>query len=149
MDKYLLLIILANGLIWLRSSYGKFTSGNFVSNLGATLEKFAGKNPYPPFKDFLENVAIPNFGIFARLTLWGELLTALTLTGVSAYILVGGKTCKYSGPLLILGLLTGMFLNAIFWMAAGYTSPSTDSLNILMFVTQGLALAAVLKLKVK
>lgn len=149
MDKYLLLVILTDGLLWLRSGFGKLQSGTFTDTLGETLKKFAGKNPHPFFKDFLENVAIPNSQVFGWLTLLGELFAAITLTGFAIYLLSGSKACKYTKPLLALGLITGIFLNGIFWLAAGWTSPSTDGLNLLMLATQVIALAAVLKMRTR
>lgn len=141
---YLKLIIALNGFIWLRSSYGKFTAGNFPDNLGKTLGAFASKNPYPFYKDFLNNVAIPNSQLFGSLTLYGEAFAALTLTFLPIYLLFNpaSKAIRY---LLALGLLTGAFLNLIFYFAAGWTSPSTDSLNLLMFGIQIISLFAILK----
>lgn len=125
--KYFYLILLANGLIWLRSSYGKFASGNFVQGLGGTLERFASKNPYSWYKDFLQNVAIPNSQTIGMVVLWGEAFVALAI--------VGGAVFKMK-RVLILGLLGGAVLNVLFWLAAGWTSPSTDSLNLLMLVIE-------------
>jgi len=144
MNIYLKLIILLNGLLWAKSSYGKFVSGNFVDNLGKTLTAFASKNPYPWYKDFLNNVAIPNSQIFGTLTLYGEAFAALTLTFIPLYLFFKPAN-QILRLLLILGLLTGAFLNLIFWLAAGWTSPSTDSLNLVMLGVQVIALFAILK----
>lgn len=144
MDKYLLLIIIANGLIWARSSYGKFTSADFVGGLGTTLEKFASKNPYPFYKDFLQNFAIPNSQIFGFLTLYAEAFAAITLTLISLYLLFKSGN-KLALILLSLGLLTGAFLNLIFYFAAGWTSSSTESLNLLMLVVQTISLIYIFK----
>lgn len=146
MDKYMLLVILANGFIWVRSSFGKVTGGKFVDTLGGTLEKFASNNPYPWFKDFLQNVAIPNSQIFGQLTMWGEVFVALTMVIIPLCWLFNPKGCGFAKPLLVFGLLGGMFLNAVFWAAGGWTSPSTESVNLVMFLVQGVALASVLGL---
>lgn len=133
-NKPLLIIFLSIGLMWLRSSYGKFAAGNFPSVLGGTLSKTADKNPYPFFKQFLTNVAIPNSQIFGLLTQWGELLSALAITVGAVWLLIGPN--KLASWILLAGLIGGAFLNLIFWLGFGYTSPSTDSLNLLMFVVQ-------------
>lgn len=121
--------------MWAKSGYGKFVSGNFADNLGKTLTAFASKNPYPWYKDFLNNIAIPNSQLFGNLTLYGEMLSAVALIGGSIYLLTKGVN-----KLVLLGLMTallgGMFLNLIFWFAAGWTSPATDSVNLLMFTVQ-------------
>lgn len=135
-DYYLLLIILANGVLWLRSSIGKLSSGKFVEELGSTLARFASKNPYPWYKDLLQNTAIPNSHLFGLLTQWGELLVALSTLGAAAYLLIKPAKNRLVLMVLLLGLSGGMFLNAVFWLASGWTSPSTDSLNLLMFGIQ-------------
>lgn len=125
--KYLFFILLVNSLVWLRSSYGKFAGGNFVQNLGSTLTAFSSKNPYPWFKGLLQNVAIPNFQVVGTAILWGELFVALAI--------IGGVVSRKKW-LLIPGLLGGAVLNGLFWLAAGWTSPSTDSLNLLMLMIE-------------
>lgn len=150
-NKYLYLVLMAIGFIFLRSGYGKVTGGKFVGSIGPTLEKFASGNPYPFFKGFLENVAIPNAAVFGILTMWGEVLSGLSLFAISAYFLTTGKGNKFLYLLLTLGLLGGMFLNANFYLASAWTSPSTESLNLLMFFVQliGLFFVASTKLKAK
>lgn len=147
--KYFLIIILATGLLWLKSSFGKFTSGNFVDGLSGTLNKFASQNPYPLYKSILQNIAIPNSKLIGSWVLWGELFTALAITVSALFILLNVKASKKAALLLIAGLLGGILLNVVFWLAAGWTSPSTDSLNFLMLVIQisGLLFAVNLALK--
>lgn len=134
--KPLLAILLSVGLIWLRSSLGKFTSDNFVSGLGGTLSKVVDKNPHPWFQQFLTSIAIPNSQLFGSLVLWGELLTAITIILGSAMLLIKLGTNKLASLMLIAGLAGGLFLNITFWLAFGYTSPSTDSLNLLMALVE-------------
>lgn len=145
---FLLLILLANGFIWARSSYGKFVSGSFVDGLGATLGRFADKNPYPWFKSFLQGVAIPNASTFGQLVLWGEFLVAVSIVLGVLYLLVNPKAkCGLMCLGLTLGLFGGALMNLFFWLASGYTSPSTDGLNLLMFVTQVVGIFYILRLQ--
>lgn len=141
---FFLLFILAIGLVWLKSSYGKLTGGVFVDGLGKTLTMFASKNPYPWYKDFLTQVAIPNAKTFGLLTMWGEFLSAVSITAASIILMATGGS-KLVKIVLLLGLLGGAFLNAVFWLASAWTSPSTDSLNLLMLVLQAIAAIAVAK----
>ena len=131
-----MLIFLSVGLLWLRSSYGKFTSGTFVSGLGETLTKASAKNPYPWFKQFLASVAIPNSELFGTLVLWGELLSAVAITVGAILMLVNPHPNKFVILVLLAGLAGGALLNIVFWLGFGYTSPSTESLNLLMAVVQ-------------
>lgn len=148
-NKYLYLIFMVAGFIFLRSGYGKVTEGKFVTGLAATLEKFAAKNPYPFFRDFLNNIAIPNSELFGVLTMWGEVLTGLSLFFISAYILFTGRGSKLLYLLLSLGLLGGMFLNVIFYLASAWTSPSTEGLNLVLFLTEAIGLVFVLNTKLR
>lgn len=147
MQKPFLFVLLVAGLIWLRSSLGKLTGNTFVDSLSKTLQKFASENPYPWYKDFLENVAIPNSKTFGLLTMWGEFFVAVAITGSVLYLLTAKKANLLPKKLLFAGLLIGAFLNATFWLASGWTSPSTDSLNLLMMATELIGLVYLAKAK--
>lgn len=141
----LLIILLSVGILWLRSSFAKFTSGTFVNSLGATLAKAADKNPYPWFKQFLATVAIPNSQLFGALVLWGEVLSAVAITLGAVLLLVNTHPNKLVVLMLVLGLAGGALLNITFWLGFGYTSPSTESLNLLMAVVQIIGLVFVMQ----
>lgn len=141
--KYLYLIFALIGFIFLRSGYGKVSGGKFVGGLGETLTKFASNNPYPPVKSFLEQIAIPNSGIFGFLTMYGEVFAGISLMGVSVYLLFAAKSPRASYLILGAGLLVGCFLNLVFWLSAGYTSASTESLNLVMLAVQIIGLSFV------
>lgn len=146
MNRYLLAILLFDGVIWAKSSFGKFTSGNFVQNLGVILDKFASGNPYPWFKSFLQNIAVPSSQLFGNMVLYGELLVAIAIIITTLSLLINPKgCCGIVKPLLILGLFGGALMNLFFWLASGWTSPSTDGLNLLMFVTQLAGLLYILR----
>lgn len=130
--KPLLWIILSLGLMWSKSSYGKVTGGTFVSGLGQTLSKVVDKNPYPFFKQFLTDVAIPNSVLFGNLTMWGEVLVAISLTLGAILLLFNPGVNKLVYLAVIGGLAGGLLLNIVFWFGFGWTSPSTDSVNLLM-----------------
>lgn len=134
--KGFLIIYLILGGIWLRSSIGKITGGKFVDSLGTTLTKIAQNNPYPWFKSFLQDMVISNSKIFGNLIMWGEVLTAAAIVLGSFYLLFFGGNQKLGLIILILGLLGGMFLNAIFYLGFGYSNVSTESLNLLMFLVE-------------
>lgn len=140
-NKYLYFIFASIGFIFLRSSYGKISEGKFVGALGETLGKFAAKNPYPLVKSFLENTAIPNSNLFGILTMYGELFAGLSLTFVSLYLAFSKKASKTTYMVVLAGLITGAFLNVVFWLSAGYTSASTESVNLVMFLVQMIGLA--------
>lgn len=133
-------VILFLGLVWLKSTLGKLTAGKFVDSLSPTLEKFTSGNPHPWYIDFVENSVMPNSKFFGNLIMWGEFLTAISLISSSIYFIFSKKDNKILEYILVLGLLGGALLNLNFWFASGWMSPSGDSLNLLMFAIQVLAL---------
>lgn len=145
-NRYLLFIIGVIGFIFLRSSWGKITGGQFVNTLAGTLEKFASKNPYPLVQSFLKDIAIPNSTLFGLLTMWGEFLVAIALIASALYIAFSSKYSRLIIVLWVMGLVGGMILNATFWLASGYTSPSTDGLNLIMFFVELTGLVYALRL---
>lgn len=140
-----LYVLVAVDFIWLRSAYGKISGGKFITSLDSTLQKFASSNPYPPVKDFLQNIAMPNSITLGYLIMWGEVLVAVALA-VGVLLLMLGKLSKFSIFILALGLLGGSFLNLTFWLASGWTGASTDGLNLLMFVIEIVGFTQIVKL---
>lgn len=138
-QKYFTLVLLVMGFIFLQSGYEKIASGKFVEGLAGTLGKFASNNPYPWFKDLISSVGVPNAGLFGPLVMYGEVLVGAALFGVSAYLLLGKKATKLVYLALLLGSLGAAALNGTFWLAAGWMSPSTESLNLLMFAVAVIA----------
>ncbi len=132
MNKYFLSVIFVIGFIWLRSGLGKLVGG-FAGTLDKPLMKFASENPYPFVKDFLNSIAIPNHVIFSYLTQWGEIFAGVALVICSIAAVANYKINKVFFVVLTAGLLVGAFLNLVFWFSAGWTSASTEGLNLLMF----------------
>jgi uncharacterized membrane protein YphA (DoxX/SURF4 family) len=128
---FLYLTQLVVGFVWLHSSYSKFADITFVNNLPKTLAYFASKNPFPWYVQFLQNWAIPNASLFAELTRWGELVAGILLV-TTAVTALGNKKLAHFHKIATLGLLIGAFLNLQFGLAASWTSPSTEVLNVLM-----------------
>lgn len=133
-DKTLLLILLVDGSIWFRSGLGKFTGGNFVAGLPKTLERFASQNPHSWYKDLLGPIG-SNSQLWGNLVMYGELAgSVVLLAGV-----VLGLFKSIPRPLVILMILSlvGLsFMNLNFYLSSGWTSPSSEGLNLLMFSIQ-------------
>lgn len=108
----------------------------FVNSLGGVLAKFASNNPYPFYKNLLVSIAIPNSKLLGNLVILGEAFTAFSLLIASFYFLFKEKDNKFFKILMSLGLLQGLILNLNFWLASAWTSPSADSLNLLMFLIE-------------
>jgi thiosulfate dehydrogenase [quinone] large subunit len=114
---WLALVRIFIGYIWLNSAIEKIAGGQFVGGLAKTLGTFASKNPIGWEKAFLTNVAIPNATVFGYLSMYGELLVGLALLlGIFSEV----------------GAIAGLFMSLSFYFAAGWTSVSTDTLNLVM-----------------
>ena len=124
---WLAVIRIMTGWIFLHSGWGKVTDPGFAANLPKTLGYFASNNPHAWMVSLLQTVAIPNANLFARLFSWGELVVGLSL---------------FFGVLSQVGLLGALAMNVTFYFAAGWTSPSTSSLNLLMIVANVVMFAA-------
>lgn len=132
----ILWILIAFGLEFLRSSYGKIAGGKFVGGMVPILKSFASKNPNDWYRNFLNSWAIPNSQMLGNLIMWGELLSGIAMTAGSAYLLLNKGKGRLAQTILILGLIGGAFLNFNFYFAAGWTSPSTEGLNLIMLVIE-------------
>ncbi len=78
---------------------------------------WAKSNPYPFMTDFLTNTVAPNAP-----TVVTTIAILEVLVGVSLLL----------GMLAPVGALGGMVMNAIYYLAAGHTSPSTAGVNLMM-----------------
>lgn len=121
----LLIFRLYVGYHWITAGWEKLTGDEAFSALGflkfATSEKMTtGENPSVQgwWASFLENVAIPNIGLFSFLVEWGELLIGIAL---------------------ILGIFTnfaatmGALMNFAF-MLSGSTSINPQMLFLTLFI---------------
>lgn len=123
---------------WISGGLGKIYEGPFVSTIGKTLVRFENGNPHEWYAGSVLRTAKNFPETFGQLVQWGELLAGIGL--VVAILVYGLSTqsqwknmARYTA---ILSLLGGAFMNANFYYAAGWTSPSTGGLNMLMFLVQ-------------
>jgi uncharacterized membrane protein YphA (DoxX/SURF4 family) len=140
------LIILVVGITWIRSGVGKILSGNFPQGLGKTLGYFASQNPFPWYKNILLKTAIPNSILMGNLIQWAEVISGLLLVvGVLAcYFLHNTQQKLIASVCILFALSIEVVLNASFWFAAGWTGPSTESLNLFMFLVEIICFGSVL-----
>lgn len=123
----LLLIRLFLAYEWLNSGTGKIQSilanaDGYFTGMGTVLGSVWPKtNPYPFMVDFLTNIAAPNTSTMITMVAIAE-----TLVGISLLL----------GFITRIGAFGGIVLNAIFYLAAGHTSPSTAGINLIMIGAQ-------------
>jgi thiosulfate dehydrogenase [quinone] large subunit len=121
-----LLIRLFLAYEWINSGTGKIqsilaTPNPYFGALAKTFGAWAKSNPYPFMTDFLTNTAATNTPAFVTMIAICEVLVGLSLL---------------LGLLTRIGALGGIILNAIFYLAAGQTSPSTAGINLVMIDAQ-------------
>lgn len=117
---WLALVRLLFGIVWLRAGLEKL-GPEFAKALPGTLGFFASKNPHTWMAKFLTGTAIPNAGFYATAVAWGEII-------VGVFLIVGFLTN--------ISAFVGMFMNFMYFYAAGWTGPATAEVNLIMFFIQ-------------
>ena len=127
---------------WMSAGWGKISSPKFVEGIVGTFDYFASQNPYLWYKSFLLNFATRNATLLAYLVEWGQVIIAIALlTAGIAYLYANKISVKKTAlKVSILALIGGMLMNINFYFAAGWTSPSTHGINLIMFLIQAVLL---------
>jgi|MGYP000983014537 thiosulfate dehydrogenase [quinone] large subunit len=115
------------GYSWFMSGIGKIGHFNGQVLTGILQSWISGApprvppNPHAWYVSFLKATVIPHADLFAKLVVYGEILTGIAL---------------FIGALTFLAALMGIFLNANFYFAAAHTSPAVQGINALYIVVQ-------------
>ena len=123
---------------WWQAGFEKIVGGTFVTTIGGALTKFGSSNPFPWFKDSVLTYASNNATVFAYAVEWGELLVGLGLAvAVIGYVCAKSRSLhRLMLVLMVAALSGGVIMNLAFYFAAGWTSPGTHSVNLIMFWVQ-------------
>lgn len=135
---------------WIKSGWEKLTDSAYIPGMTKTISTFAGKNPFHWFADFLAGTVQPHAQGFGYLVMWGELLAGVGLAVGAVVMLFKTSKVIYEAALAVTvaAALGGLLLNLSFWFAAGWLSPSTDGINLVMGLTQvALGGAAIMSLR--
>lgn len=141
-------IQLVFGYEWLFAAWEKLaTKGAFVANMPKTLEFFASKNPFGWYKAFLSGFAAQNATTFGYAVEYGQLLIGVGLILAAFVFLFAGNKLGQKVALKVsaLSYFFGALMNAAFWLAASWTSPSTRGVNMIMFWVQAILVCALCK----
>lgn len=144
--RYLALVQAVIGFEWLRAGWEKIADSRYVDGMSTTLSAFASKNPTGFYRDFLTGTARPNATFFAYAVSYGELLVGLATLVTAVVVLTRASmhVSQYVAGTALTALAIGAFMNLNFWIAAGWMSSSTDSINVVMLLTQAILGAAAL-----
>lgn len=124
---------------WWNAGWEKVSSGGFVAGISGTLSAFAGKNPFPWYKAFLEGFAMKNAALFAYAVEWTQVVIGVTLAVSAACFLYRPQDGWWTRRWMrcaIWCLAAGALMNANFYLAAGWTGPGTKGVNVVMFWSQ-------------
>ncbi len=135
-EAYLALVFLADGFLWLKSGLEKVSTTKFLDGLAGTLAKFASNNPFGWYKGILMNIAVPNALLVGVGVEAGEIFAGVMIVVSGLVILSKRKATPLFKVFLRLGFLAAILLSGSFWLAAGWTSASTESLNLLMLALE-------------
>jgi thiosulfate dehydrogenase [quinone] large subunit len=129
------------GYEWLSGGFEKLKtpSAVFAKELVGMIGKFASENPHGFYKNFLLNTVIPNNKLFSFMIPWGEFLGGLVLVVCAITLFMNIKN-KYLNYLVAAALAGLVFMNINFWFAAGWMSPSTAGLNLVMGLLEAILL---------
>lgn len=129
---------------WLSAGWEKVNAGQFVPNISKTLDHFENGNPHEWYIASILALAKSHPVTFGMLIQWGELLVGIGLVAALVFYTFCQQQSFKSLARFIAGpaLLGGAFMNLNFYLAAGWTSPSTGGLNMLMFLVEVILLIA-------
>ena len=120
---------------WLHSAWGKWSSTGFITNIDKTLDGFAAKTPYTAYGDFLSSIAVPNAEAFGNTIRSGEVLVGLALFLGGVLLLFKKRVPSVATWFLVIALFGGALMNLNFFLASGWSSPSTWGINVVMGLT--------------
>lgn len=114
------------GWKWLTAGWGKITGGFDASGfLTGVVNNETVMSTYPTFHAFIENIALPNAGLFSFMVAWGELLVGLGLilgvltTAAAFFAAMMNFSFMFSG---VVSSNPWMILLTVFVLAAGYNA---------------------------
>ncbi|MBU1131750.1 hypothetical protein KKC32_00650 [Patescibacteria group bacterium] len=148
---YFALIQILFGYEWFFGGWEKIMGKKFVEELPGTLGFFASKNPCGWIKSFLEGFAINNASLIGYSVMWGELLIGIILVAAGLYFIFSKKDVwlRIFVRLSVIACVGGALMNGVFYLAAGWSSPSTSGINVIMFWTQIIFIALLYKLSAR
>jgi uncharacterized membrane protein YphA (DoxX/SURF4 family) len=129
----LIFIQLLVGYEWLHAGLEKIIHGSFPGTMAKTLVSFSSQNPHAWYAKTVLAHAATRPELFGQLVQWGEFMTGLALIATA---LLWATNRIHSSTLWIIAciapLIIGIVLNLNFYLAAGWMSPSTSTLNAFM-----------------
>ena len=129
---WLVLIQFVLAFEWLHSGWGKWAGPGFMDSISKTLEGFATKTPYKAYGAFLNSTAVTNADMFGNAIRLGEMGVGIALVISGVLLLTKKRLPSWAVALMVVAFLGGALMNLNFFMASGWSSPSTWGVNMVM-----------------
>jgi hypothetical protein len=139
------------GYVWWSAGWEKITDNTFIPGLAKVLTAWATKNPYPLVHDFLLTSGVKYAQLFGFFVAFGEYLIGVVLIAL-AYAWLTARSEETRRASLYISAICyaiGAVMSAVFYLAAGHSSPSTHTVNVLMFWVQALLFYAYIMMLVQ
>ncbi len=128
------------GVEWFKSGWSKWMSVQFNDGgMAVSLAKFAEKNPHEWYVLQVLKPAMASPELFAWMVKTGEVVAGAGLVLMAAFVVWQGwksRPLKDWAWMNVPFLAIGVVMNLNFLYAAGWMSPSTEGLNVLMLWLQ-------------
>lgn len=129
---WLVLIQFVLAYEWLHSGWGKWANPGYMDNIGKTLEGFAAKTPYSGYGTFLKNTALTNADLFGNSIRLAEIGVGIAFVLGGIILLSQKRLPSWAVAIIVIAFFGGALMNLNFFLAAGWSSPSTWGVNMVM-----------------
>lgn len=128
------------GYAWASAGAQKIADPRFLIDMPRMLGSIAMRNPFGWYRDLLIDVGVKYAQFFGSVIAWGQLFTGLALAGAAVLLIYAKNERQWRLALLasVIACAAGMLMNANFYVAAGWTDPTIEGMNVLMFWAQAL-----------
>jgi thiosulfate dehydrogenase (quinone) large subunit len=92
----------------------------WIETMPALVSKHAEANPFPFYKQFLEQTVLPHAVLYAKMTAWGETLVGLSMV---------------SGTFAGLGVLGAFWLSLNYGLSSQHLSPASYGFHYMLLAT--------------
>ncbi len=117
---------------WLHSGWGKWASSGFMDNIDKTFGVFISKNPHLGYTTFLQDTVLPNAQIFGNLIRTSEMAVGIAFLLAGILLLAKKQIPILVTWVLVVALIGATIMNINFYLASGWSNPSTAGINLVM-----------------
>lgn len=117
---------------WLHSGWSKWATSGFMDNIDKTFGVFISKNPHFGYSVFLQDTVLPNAQIFGNIIRTSEMAVGIALLIAGVILLTKKQLPIVITWILSIALIGATIMNINFYLASGWSNPSTAGINLVM-----------------